>query len=103
MDRYHYCGERCYQESLDAIPAGAPVESQLAMAGGKPVPRMFLEEGGKWPALESDYPLACDQCEEWIAVSLTPAGLDATREVYGTADPEVREAMERAYPFLSPD
>lgn len=101
VDRRFYCGEWCYNESLDKTPPNKAIESQMAMAGGKPVPRMFLEAGGNWPGYESDYPVACDRCEEWVSVSLTPDGVDAVRAIYDEAFGADRDSLERAYPFLT--
>lgn len=101
VDRRHYCSQWCYEESLTEKPPGEPVESQMAMAGGKPVPRMFLEEGGNWPGYESDYPIACARCEEWVAVTLTAAGIGATQILYQEAATDERNRLKQVYPFLN--
>jgi hypothetical protein len=101
VDRRYYCSQWCYENSLTEQPPETPVESQMAMAGGKAIPKMFLEEGGSWPGYESDYPVTCAKCDEWIDITLTAAGIGATQILYHEAAPDERNRLKQAYPFLN--
>lgn len=87
-DRLYYCDRRCWQDSMDAAP---------------PVPRDTdgHEEGGEWPCLELDYPVACGYCGAWITVNLTEAGQAYAIELMETATRSVADDLAMHYPELA--